>query len=93
MILSARTDVAQARLALAQGDPTKARIALSKTGDTLESLEGMLEADQRKVVVDMQNQLNSIRAEIDENPSAGEADLAVLATWLLEMENAFFVTP
>jgi len=93
VILSARTDVAEARLALAKGDLTKARIALSKTGDTLKSLEEMLEADQRKVVVDMQNQLNSIRAKIDADAEAAEADLVVLATWLLEMENAFFVTP
>ncbi len=93
VILSARSDVAQARLALAKDDPSKAKIALSKTGDTLQSLEEMLEPDQRKVVADMQNRLALILDEIDDNPYAAESDLDVLATSLLELENAFFRAP
>lgn len=93
VILSARSDVAQARLALAKEDPTKAKIALSKTADTLQSLEEMLEPDQRKVVSDMQDRLTLILDEIDENAYAAESDLDVLATSLLELENAFFGAP
>jgi len=93
VILSARSDVAQARLALSKEDPTRAKIVLSKTLDTLQSLEEMLEPDQRKVVTDMQNQLDLILDEIDEKADAAESDLDILATWLLELENVFFVAP
>lgn len=93
VILSARSDVAQARLALAKEDPTKAKITLSKTGETLQALEEMLEADQREVVTGMENRLALVLDEIDENAYAAESDLDVLATSLLELENAFFGAP
>jgi len=93
VILSARSDVAQARLALAKQDPTKARVVLSNTGDTLKSLETLLKPDQRKVVTDLQNRLGLILDEIEENAYAAESDLDVLATSLLELEDAYFGAP
>jgi len=93
VILSARTDVVLARLALAKSDTSKARISLSKTHETLKTLEELLDPDQRNAVIDMQNRLTLILEEIEENTYAAESDLDVLATGLLELENAYFTGP
>ena len=92
-ILSARSDVAAAQLALALNDPAKARLALSKTPETLEKLEGMLEPGKKKLAADMQARLDLAVKEIGENAYAANSDLDVLATALLELENAYFAKP
>lgn len=92
-ILSARADVAAAQLALAQQEPTKARLALSKTGETLKTMGTLLQTDQVKLAADMQNRLELAISEIGENQNAAESDLEVLATDLLELENAYFAKP
>lgn len=92
-ILSARADVAAAQLALALNDPSKARLALSKTLDTLKKLESMLEPGKKKLAADMQARLNLALKEIGENAYAANSDLDVLTTGLLELENAYFAKP
>jgi len=92
-ILSARADVAAAQLALAQNDPAKARLALSKTPETLKNLESMLEPGKKKLAKDMQARLDLAVKEIGENAYAANSDLDVLATGLLELENAYFAKP
>lgn len=92
-ILSARTDVATAQLALAKNDTTKARVALSQTPDTLTKLKGLIDQNQQKVVTDMQDRLTLAVKELDSNTYAAQSDLDVLATSLVELENAYFTNP
>jgi len=92
-ILSARADVSAAQLALALNNPAKARLALSKTPETLKKLESMLEPGKKKLAEDMQARLDLAVKEIGENAYAANSDLDVLATGLLELENAFFAKP
>jgi len=92
-ILSARTDVSQAQLALAKNETARARVALSKTGDTLDKIENQLPAGQGEVVADMRARLELALDELEENTYAAESDLDVLATSLLELENAIFSKP
>jgi hypothetical protein len=92
-ILSARADVASAQLALAKNDPSKARVALSRTGQTLKKLQSLLDADQQKAAADMAARLELALQEIAVNDNAAESDLGVLATDLLELETAYFTAP
>ncbi len=92
-ILSARTDVATAQLALAQNDQAKARLVLSKTPDTFEKLENLLEPGKKKLATDMQARLELAVKGIGGNNYAAASDLDVLATGLTELENAYFAKP
>jgi len=92
-ILSARTDVAAAQLALAKNDSAKARVALTQTSDTLTKLAGLIDPNQQKVVTDMQDRLKLAINELDSNAYAAQSDLDVLATSLVELENAYFTNP
>jgi hypothetical protein len=92
-ILKARADISAAQLALAKEDPSKARLALSKTPNTLETLAGIIPAGQREVVTDLQDRLELAVSEIGENAFAADSDLNVLATGLLELENSYFTAP
>ena len=92
-ILSARADVVAAQLALALNNHAKARLALSKTPETLKKLESMLEPGKKKLAADMQARLELAMKGIGENAYAANSDLDVLATGLLELENAYFAKP
>jgi len=92
-ILSARSDIAAAHLALAQNDAPKARLALSKTGDTLKALEGMLKPGEKKLATDMRARLELAFKGISDNTYAASSDLGVLANGLIELENAYFAKP
>jgi polyhydroxyalkanoate synthesis regulator phasin len=92
-ILSARTDVAQAQLALAKQDTAKASLALSKTDQTLMMMGKLLPANQQKLVQDMQSRLSLAKSEIDSNSYAAQSDLDVLANSLVDLENSLFTTP
>lgn len=93
VILSARADVVTALLALAKNDDAKARLALSKTPETLKKLGSLLEADKKKVATDMQDRLELAVKGIGVNAYAAASDLDVLATGLIELENAYFAKP
>ncbi len=92
-ILSARSDIAAAQLALARNDQAKARLAVSKTPETLKMLENMLDPGKKKLATDMQSRLELAVKGIGENAYAAASDFDVLATALLELENAFFAKP
>jgi alkylation response protein AidB-like acyl-CoA dehydrogenase len=92
-ILSARNDVANAQLAMAQNQPEKAHLALDKTGDTLTMIGGLVDQSQKKVITNLESRLTLATGEIDANPYAAQSDLDVLATGLLELESALFSTP
>jgi DNA repair ATPase RecN len=92
-LLKARADVATALQALAKNDPTRARVALSKTGQTLDAMKGLLDPGQQKTVDDMQSRLKLALGEIGTKAFAAESDLNVLSTSLMELENAYFAAP
>ncbi len=92
-ILSARTDVAQAQLALAKQDTAKASLALSKTDQTLTMIGDLLPANQQKLVKDMQSRLTLAKGEIENNSYAAQSDLDVLANSLVDLENSLFTSP
>lgn len=92
-ILSARADVAAAQLALEQDDPAKARLALSKTGETIKALGSLLKPGEKKLATDLQSRLELALKGIGENAFAAASDLNVLATGLTELENAYFAKP
>jgi TolA-binding protein len=92
-ILSSRADIAAAQLALAQDDVAKARLALSKTGDTLKTLEVMLRPGEKKLATDMQARLELAFKGIADNAFAAASDLNVLSNSLVELENAYFAKP
>ncbi|MEW5871998.1 MAG: hypothetical protein AB1894_22200 [Chloroflexota bacterium] len=87
-ILQVQVDIASAQLALANQEPEKARLALTKTPDHLQFLEKQLPQDQRKVITDLQARLELVLGEIDENGYAASSDLDVMSASLLELENA-----
>jgi hypothetical protein len=92
-ILSAESNVNAAQVALLNNKPADARLVLNKTTATLKTLQGMLPADQQKVVTDMQNRLVLATGELESNKFAAQSDLNVLATGLLQLENSYFTSP
>jgi hypothetical protein len=92
-ILSAEANVNSAQISLLNSKTPDARLVLNKTATTLKTLEGMLPADQQKVVTDMENRLTLALSELDNNKFAAQSDLTVLATSLLQLENTLFASP
>jgi hypothetical protein len=92
-ILKARSDVSAALLALAKDDPAKSRMALSKTSRTIDGMGSLLDANQQKLIEDMQARLKLATSEIGSNAFAAESDLNVLSTSLMELENSYFTGP
>ena len=87
LILSALADVNAARVALG------ARVHLTNTNKTLETLKELVGTEQRDKVIAMQNRLALVMAEINDNPSVAQSDLEVLANNLTLLENTFFAKP
>ena len=92
-ILSALADVTAAQLSLVLEDPDATRLALTNTPDTLESLAGLVGAEQIEAVTAMQQRLDLTLNVIVDDPDAAQSDLEVLATNLVKLENTFFVSP
>jgi hypothetical protein len=93
VLLSARTDVSVAQMYLAKKDPMRARGALSKTMQTLEELDGLLEPDASQRAVDMRDRLSLAMKELDGDTFAAQSDLEVLSNDLLQLENTYFARP
>jgi len=88
IVLQARIDVANAQLALSEGDYSRASLALSKTSGRLEKLASLLPSEQREVIEALQTRLDLALSEIEAGDPAAMADLGVLAMKLLELEDA-----
>jgi len=88
IVLQARIDVANAQLALSEGDYSKASLALSKTSGMLDKLASLLPSEQREVIGALQTRLDLALSEIEAGDPAAMADLGVLAMKLLELEDA-----
>lgn len=93
LLLTARSDIADARLAVLKKDAARARLALNSTSVTLKELESLLPVDYRSLVVEIQERLGMALKEVGVEDSAAEADLSVAANDLVEIENALFVKP
>jgi len=93
LILSALADINAARVALANDDVAGARVHLTNTNETLETLKALVGTEQKDKVIAMQNRLALVIVEIDEDPSVAQSDLEVLANNLTMLENTFFAKP
>ena len=92
-LLTARAAVAEASLAVEQDRIADARLSLDKLGTSLESLKGMLNADQAEVVDSMLQRYRLIQIEIDTESSSALTDLDLLANRLITLENNLFANP
>jgi hypothetical protein len=93
VILKAQIDVANAQLAMANNAPEKARLSLSEVENTLQTIARLVVKNQQKIISDLQSRLSLAIGEVNTNPYAAQSDLDVLATGLLELENASFASP
>jgi hypothetical protein len=75
---------------LKEDDNAQALVILDKTDQTLDTIGRLLEPAQRDVVASMTQRLELVMSEIDDDPYAAESDLDVLATNLLQLEDALF---
>ena len=64
-ILQLRIDVATAKLALAEEDPSMAHLALNKTSETIQTLNNLLPVDQQKVTESLKTRLELVLNEIE----------------------------
>jgi len=89
-VLNARVDVANALLLIVEDNPAGAQLALEKTDETLAQIKSLMPAAQGDVVAAMEQRLELVLTEIAGNPFAAQSDLNVLATSLLQLEDATF---
>jgi len=89
-ILDARLDISRAMLALSKDDTAAARIILDKTSGTLDTITSLLAPGQQAVVTAMKQRLALVMSELEDDVYAAQSDLDVLATNLLQLEDALF---
>lgn len=89
-ILDARVDVANAQLALNEQDNTQARIILDQTSNTLNTINQLLESDQKEIVSDLKQRLDLVLEELDDDSFAAQSDMDVLETKLLQLQDSLF---
>lgn len=92
-LLSARAAVADASLAVEQERTADAKLALDKVGTTLNTLKGMLNADQAAVVDNMLQRHNLVLIELEGDGYTVQTDLELLASKLNTLEVALFASP
>ncbi|MFO8035397.1 MAG: hypothetical protein R6U57_02040 [Anaerolineales bacterium] len=92
-ILSARSSVSNALLALSEDNLAEAKLELDKVGRTFEKLESMLNEDQVEVVINMQQRHELIMEELEADRFSARSDLEVLSSKLGALENTLFASP
>jgi|GEM_PF-1009664 len=92
-LLSARSSVSDALLALSEDNLAEAKLELDKVGKTLVTLESMLNEDQVEVVINMQQRHELIMEELEEDRFSARSDLEVLSSKLGSLENTLFASP
>lgn len=92
-LLSARTAVADASLAIEQNRTADAKLVLDKLGNTLETLKGLLSADQAEVVDNMIQRHELIMIELEGDGNTVLTDLEVLSSRLNTLEVNLFAAP
>jgi len=93
VLLSARASVADASLAVEQGRQADAKLALNKTGSTLDALKDLLNAEQAEVVENMIQRYELVMIEIENDEATVLTDLELLLTKLKTLENTLFASP
>jgi DNA repair exonuclease SbcCD ATPase subunit len=92
-LLSAKSAVADATLALEQDRTADVRLQLDKVGSTLKTLKDLLAEEQAEVVDNMIQRQELIIIELEDDQSAALTDLEVLASKLNSLENTLFASP
>ncbi len=92
-LLTARTGVAEAALAVAQDRTADARLALDKVGSSLETLKGMVNTDQAEVIDSMLQRHKLVLIELENDGYSVQTDLELLANRLVTLENNLFASP
>ena len=84
------SDIATARIALANDNPLAARTALSDTDERMSGLQEALEGEDANTVVQLRVRLQQAISEIDTNAFAADGDLSILSNDLRTLENRVF---
>ena len=92
-LLSARTAVANATLALEQDRPDDATLELTKLGKTLINLKALLSGDEQVVVENLIQRQELIVIEREKDNISAQTDLEILAARLNNLEITLFATP
>jgi cell division protein FtsL len=93
VILSLRSSVADAALAIEQERQADAKLALDKVGSTLSYLETLLNPDQAEIVQSMLQRYELVMIELDNDGATVLTDLELLSSKLLTLENTLFSSP
>jgi hypothetical protein len=92
-LLSARTAVANATLALEQDKPDDATLELEKLGKTLINLKSLLSGDEEVIVENLIQRQQLIVIEREKDNLSAQTDLEILAARLNNLEITLFLTP
>ncbi len=87
-ILDARLDITSALLALSEQDSAHALVILDQTAATLDQIGQFLTPEQLNTITNMKQRLELTLTEIENDPYAAKSDLDVLATNLLQLQDA-----
>lgn len=93
VLLSLRASVADASLAVEQDRQADAKLALDKVGSTLDTLKGLLNAEQAEVVENMLQRYELVMIELNNDGATVQTDLQLLLTKLQTLENTLFASP
>jgi len=89
-LLNTLADVMSARLALAAENDTGTRLALNNAVNSLKTLESLVQADQRVVVVALQADLESIASALSSSSASAQGDLEVMTENLMQLRESYF---
>ncbi len=92
-LLSSRTAVANATLALEQNRPEDGALELEKLGTTLINLKSLLSGDEEVVVENLIQRQKLIVIELEKDNISAQIDLEILAARLNNLEITLFTTP
>lgn len=93
VIIGMRTDIANARLALAVDDSGQALLILTNMPKSYDKMENLLPGGDAVIVANLRERLELVLGEIERDAYAAESDLDVLDKALLELENNYFTLP
>jgi len=92
-VLKALAGVRGASLAVAAGDYAGARLSLTQASEALDSLSGLLGADQKDVFTAMQQSAAKALTEVQSDLKSAQPELDQLTSNLVQLEKNLFTTP
>jgi uncharacterized protein YeeX (DUF496 family) len=93
VIIGMRTDIANARLAIAADDSGQALVILTNMPKSFDNMEILLPGRDAVIVANLRERLELVLGEIERDAYAADSDLDVLDKALLELENNYFTHP